>query len=316
MEFDERMSDETKAHSAFWQQVIPKLQAMDLSSIRMVMDSMDNEVNQKHKFDGLEFVDHVVNSIYDDFKIPVTLYLPKNRKSSAHIVAFFHGGAFQLMTSKTYHRTVAYLAQATNSIWVSVDFRRAPEFKHPIAIRDCISVTKWILENKTEAFGSDENAKVGVCGDSAGGNLAAFVAHEFKNKLAFQVLVYPWLDLLCSSKTYEEFEKLCYMLPKNEALKYAADYLNEGQDPSSPLVSPFYIQELSSQPKTLVINAELEPVIHEGFQYSERLKAANVPCHYVVIKGAIHGFFSSQDTYMNTFYESSQHVIKFLQENE
>ena len=89
---------------------------------------------------------------------------------------------------------------ATKSIWITVEYRLAPEHKFPIWLDDACEVTRQVLANKTAYgksystfntqyciyIGGNENTKVGVAGDSAGGLIAASVCHTVKN-LDFQV---------------------------------------------------------------------------------------------------------------------------------
>jgi acetyl esterase len=70
----------------------------------------------------------------------------------------------------THHFSVATLAEASKCIFLSVEYRLSPEFKHPFGLEDCLSVVKWAIENKTKEF--NLIGKIGVCGDSAGGTYA------------------------------------------------------------------------------------------------------------------------------------------------
>ena len=57
---------------------------------------------------------------------------------------------------------------------VSVDYRRPPEVRFPGAFEDAFAAVRDVFERIAE-FGGDDS-RVGVAGDSAGGNLAATVA--------------------------------------------------------------------------------------------------------------------------------------------
>lgn len=88
---------------------------------------------------------------------------------------------------------VRHLVKELNVIVIAVDYRKAPEHPFPAALNDCVSATKYVYEN-CETLGIDRS-RISVCGDSAGGNLAAAVALKLRDEglrfLKNQVLIYP-----------------------------------------------------------------------------------------------------------------------------
>ncbi|KAI8514057.1 carboxylic ester hydrolase [Branchiostoma belcheri] len=82
---------------------------------------------------------------------------------------------------------------------VRTTFRLAPEHMFLIPFKDCLNATKYFLSHAGE-FGVDPG-RVGVAGDSTGGNLAAAVALKLTQEsstnvcpLKLQALVYPALQ--------------------------------------------------------------------------------------------------------------------------
>ncbi|NXP53422.1 ADCL4 protein, partial [Heliornis fulica] len=133
-------------------------------------------------------------------KVPVRIYQPK--VPSAHQrrgVLFFHGGGWVFGSLETHENLCRTIARESESLVVSVGYRLAPEHKYPAAYEDCLAATIHFMKN-IEHYGVDPG-RVIVCGDSAGGNLAAAVSQTLAGrpdlpKLRAQVLIYPGLQAL------------------------------------------------------------------------------------------------------------------------
>lgn len=75
---------------------------------------------------------------------------------------------------------------------ISIDYALAPETPYPGGLNDCRKVVKHIQENST--YYAINTKKIAICGESAGGNLAAIIANENPN-IKFQALLYPVVTL-------------------------------------------------------------------------------------------------------------------------
>ena len=91
-------------------------------------------------------------------------------------VVYFHGGGWVSGDLDTHDATCRMLAAVARCLVVSVDYRLAPEHPFPAAVDDTLAAYSWVRRH-TEELGVDRR-RVGVMGDSAGGNLAAVVALE------------------------------------------------------------------------------------------------------------------------------------------
>src|SRR3954453_13956819 len=112
-------------------------------------------------------------------------------------VVFFHGGGWVAGDLETHDRQARLLAIETGAVVVSVDYRGPPETAFPGAFGDAFAALRDVISRIGE-FGGDD-ARIGVAGDSAGGNLAAVVAIAARDAgidLAAQLLVYPATDLV------------------------------------------------------------------------------------------------------------------------
>ena len=117
-------------------------------------------------------------------------------------VVFFHGGGWVAGDLETHDRQARLLAIESGAVVVSVDYRRPPETRFPGAFEDGFAALSDVCSRLAE-FGGDER-RLGVAGDSAGGNLAATVALASRDAgvdLAAQLLVYPVTDIAGTTRT-------------------------------------------------------------------------------------------------------------------
>jgi len=161
---------------------------------------------------------------------------------------------------------------------VSVEYRKSPEHKAPVPAQDCYAALKWVVANAA-ALGVDPN-RVGVIGDSAGGNLAAIVAQMARDKngptLRCQILTYPAVDATMSSPSIKENAK-APLLGEAEMTWFWGHYIDgSGLDARDPAVSPLFASSLSGLPPAFVCTAEFDPLRDEGEAYASKLAAAGV----------------------------------------
>ena len=133
-----------------------------------------------------------------DHAIPIRIYSPDDRVPDA-VVLYFHGGGFILGGLESHDDICAELCGRTGLEIVSVDYRLAPEHKHPAAFDDALAAFDWAAKAYP--------LPIVLCGDSAGGNLAAAVAHARRadpRAAVGQVLIYPGLGGEKAGRSYVE----------------------------------------------------------------------------------------------------------------
>ena len=126
--------------------------------------------------------------------IDVRVYAPSVAEGLP-VVVFFHGGGWVLSSLDGHDALARRIAARSGAMVVSVDYRLAPEHPFPAPHDDCWTVTAWLARN-ADRWGGDRS-RLAVCGDSAGGNLAAGVALRARDEgldLALQSLIYPCID--------------------------------------------------------------------------------------------------------------------------
>jgi acetyl esterase len=224
-------------------------------------------------------------------EIPVRIYDP-DPGSTSPVVAYFHGGGFVMMGLDTHDRVCRRLANATNAVVVSVDYRLAPEHRFPAALDDCMAVTHWLTGHAAELAG--DPARIAVAGDSAGGNLAAATALASRNGgpgLVGQVLVYPVIDAACDSASFAANGE-GYLLTGDTMRWFWDQYLGPDGDARDPYASVLCTDDLTSAPPALVITAEYDPLRDEGEAYAARLRDAGIDVVCSRYEGMIHGFLT------------------------
>jgi acetyl esterase/lipase len=219
--------------------------------------------------------------------VRVRVFTPKGAADrSLPVVLWIHGGGWILGTIEAHDALCRALGNAAGAIVCSVDYRLAPEAQHPAQLEDCRKALDWVRS-------TFEGAPVAVAGDSAGANLAAVLARHERDRLAFQVLVYPALDGRCSTRSYETCGDGSYALSRDH-MRFCWEAYAPGEDAKAdPDVSPGLapLEELAGLPPALVICAEFDPLTDEGLEYASRLREAGVEARTVVYDGMVHGFF-------------------------
>ena len=183
------------------------------------------------------------------------------------------------------------LANASNAMVAIVDYRLAPEHRFPAAADDAYAALVWISAHATEIGG--DPSRIAVCGDSAGGNLAAVATLKVRDcggpAIAFQALAYPITDYRPDAGSYVEFAE-GFFLSRAEMLWYWDQYAPNLEDRTLPLASPNRAEDLSNLPPALVVTAEYDVLRDEGEAYARRLAEAGVQVELSRYDGMIHGF--------------------------
>ena len=228
-----------------------------------------------------------------NYNIPIRVFSP-GKEADCPVLLFFHGGGWVAGNIDSYNKVCTNMARLTNHKVVSVDYRLAPENPFPAGLEDCYAAAKAFITNRII------NEKgVTLIGDSAGGNLAAALSLLARDRKEFcvnkQILIYP--------ATYNEhtdnspFKSVTengtdYLLTSKRISDYMDLYKSKDDDIYSPYFAPLLAEDLSEQPKTLIITAEYCPLRDEGEEYGRKLREAGNYAEIYRIKDSLHGFFA------------------------
>jgi len=226
------------------------------------------------------------------------LYRNTNEKSPT--VVFFHGGGWVAGDLETHDRQARLLAIETGAVVISVDYRRPPEVRFPGAFEDAFAAVKDVVDRIGE-FGADIK-RIGVAGDSAGGNLAAVTAIACRDagiELAGQLLVYPVTDVFGNFADVRENARFPsraenaegYFLSRAVMEWFCGHYLADSAHGTDWRVSPLRANSLAGLAPAVVTTAWFDPLRDEGKAYADALLAAGVATKYYDGPGLIHGYF-------------------------
>ncbi|HEX3114351.1 MAG TPA: alpha/beta hydrolase [Bradyrhizobium sp.] len=226
------------------------------------------------------------------------VYRVSRRKSPT--IVFFHGGGWVAGDLETHDRQARLLAIETDSVVVSVDYRRPPETRFPGAFEDGFAALRDVIAG-IAGFGGD-SSRVGVAGDSAGGNLAAAAAIACRDAgvgLAAQLLVYPATDAAgryADATENAHFPSRAenaegYFLSRAVMQWFAGHYLADARHGLDWRVSPLRAKSLAGVAPAVVCTAWFDPLRDEGKAYADALAAAGVVTRYHHGAGLIHGYF-------------------------
>ena len=220
--------------------------------------------------------------------IPIRIY--RAGEPGAAVVVYFHGGGFILGGLESHDDVCAELCARTGFEVVSVDYRLAPEHVHPAHFDDAMSAFEWAAATYA--------CPILLCGDSAGGNLAAAVSHAtrgHKTKPVGQVLIYPALGGDTSRGSYVTHAQ-APMLTTRDILFYE-QVRTGGVDRTGDItMAPLADADFAYLPPTVVFTAECDPLSSDGEAYRDRLVAAGGRAFWLEEDGLVHGYLRGRHT--------------------
>ena len=226
--------------------------------------------------------------------MPARLYVPRSEdQRPSGLLVFLHGGGLIYGGLDSHDAVCRLLAERAGVRILTLDYRLAPEHKHPAALEDCWAGFQWAAEH-TDELGADPE-RVAVGGDSAGGYLSAAVAikaAEAGVPCAFQLLVYPATNHADVSESRRTFNEGYYL---NQGFMDLAieSYLAPGDDRRDPEISVQFTTKIpDGLAPAFVVTAGYDPLRDEGERYARTLAEAGVPVELKRYPGLIHGFFN------------------------
>lgn len=198
------------------------------------------------------------------------------------------------LTIEHYDKAISRYVSRTGVPFLVVDYRLAPEVQAPVPVTDAYAGLQYLHSHAAE-LGVD-TSRIAVMGDSAGGGIAASLAHYSKQQngphIAKQILIYPMLDdrnivldpALAPFASWSHDDNITGWTSLLGSRVGGSDVkVIEAAGRST-------VEEAQDLPPAYIDVGELDIFRDEDLQYARILGQANVSCEFHLIPGAIHAF--------------------------
>jgi acetyl esterase/lipase len=223
------------------------------------------------------------------------VYRPKNNSQKLPAVFWIHGGGFCFGSVDGDDYLVRSMTREIGCVFVSVDYRLAPEYPYPTPLNDCYAGIEWLFSKADKL--SVDSQRIAVGGISAGGGLAAGLALLIRDKgefnICFQALLCPMIDSRnITDSSYLVTDPRIWNRDSN--IIAWQHYMGTTECLTSKAISkyaaPIFANDLHGLPSTYIAVGDVDLFLDEDINYSERLEAAGIGIQLEIFKGGFHAF--------------------------
>lgn len=199
-------------------------------------------------------------------------------------ILYLHGGGYVTGSVISHRGMAANLSRASNCRVLTVDYRLAPESRHPAQVQDAHTAYSWMLNN------GGNPATATIAGDSAGGGLTVATLLSIRDAgdqlPAAGVCISPWVDMEGIGDSMKSKAGADPMVSREGLLDMAGHFLGDG-DKRDPLAAPLYA-DLAGLPPLLIIVGTSEVLLDDAVRLHERAEAAGVDSTLEIWDDMIH----------------------------
>ncbi|KAJ7288388.1 Alpha/beta hydrolase fold-3 [Mycena rebaudengoi] len=213
---------------------------------------------------------------------------------------WMHGGGWTMGSIEMEDYKLRSICVELQISILNVEYRLAPEHKHPTPLNDCYTALKWATENAT-LFSADLSKGFIIAGASAGAHLAAVIAHRvrddpfFKDRqLTGQILQIP--TVVDPSAIPEEHKSSYLSLEQNKDAPGLTKKMvlwgweQLGGSATDPEVSPLLYPSHKGLAPAFMQVCGMDPLRDEAFLYEKMLNKDGVNTRLRVYPGVPHAF--------------------------
>lgn len=248
----------------------------------------------------------------------LNLEQPLSSDVAVPVIIFFHGGSFAHSSASTaiYDTLCRRLVGVCKAVVISVNYRRAPENRHPCAYDDGWAALTWVHSKQWLRSGKDSKVRAYLVGDSSGGNIVHHVALravESGTEVMGNVLLNPMFGGMERTESEKRLDGKYFVSIRDRDWYWRA-FLPEGVDRDHPACNPFGPQGVSFDgikfPKSLVVVSGLDLVQDWQLAYAEGLKKAGQDVKLVFLEQATIGFYLLPNN--NHFHNVMEEINTFV----
>ena len=224
----------------------------------------------------------------DGAPLPARLYAAS--LAQLPVLLYLHGGGFVIGGLETHDSLCRQLALRSGGAVMALDYRLAPEYRFPTAVKDAWAAMHWLAREGAQRLGLD-GSRLAVGGDSAGATLAATCAIHARDKrlpLALQLLITPGTGAQADTDSHQQFGN--GFLLDSASVAWFFDHYIVPQQRRDWRFAPLEADDLDGVAPACVVLAECDPLVDEGLAYADRLRAAHVPVALELYRGLTHDF--------------------------
>jgi acetyl esterase len=241
--------------------------------------------------------DSLIVSDLETEGVKFRLFIPKTKNPKPGVL-YFHGGGWVLGGPETHDDMCAEMAAEADCAVALVDYRLAPEHKHPAQLEDSLKVWRWMRDHG--AAHHIESQNILAAGDSAGGQMSVALALTLKEQglpqLKGLVLIYPVLGNDINTPSYlRNAHAPC--LTRDEMKFYLDSFLGPqpGRNWDDEKAVPNLVKDILGLPPTFISVAAHDPLYDDGIIFAAKLKAAGIPCELREEPELAHSFMRARN---------------------